>query len=203
MARIWAAPRQSSKGKSSWSGSSGIGRRCGWVHQRWLPDQPIFGSRTPRTNCFVSEPLAHGAVQHAAGAGGIVNAERRAEAVAIVKLGEVPMQVLGRAVLVDAPHPALEDRERALNRVGVDRGIVRVDVLARTVGDDAMLGERPAVAAVSQVLIGHQTRLAADVGEDDGADAGRGHALDHLTANLAGGAVNDAQDGVLVVEAAR
>ena len=55
------------------------------------------------------------------GALGIVHAERDAVVVAEIKLRKIAVQVLLAAVLIDAAHAALEDREIVFNRVGVDR----------------------------------------------------------------------------------
>jgi hypothetical protein len=40
--------------------------------------------------------------------------------VAELEFGQVTMEMVLSAVLIDAAHPALEDREHALNGVGVD-----------------------------------------------------------------------------------
>jgi hypothetical protein len=57
------------------------------------------------------------------------------------------------AVLVDATHPALEDREVALNRVRVDAAVILADVLASRVRDRAMAGELLANLRVELALV--------------------------------------------------
>ena len=47
-----------------------------------------------------------------------MDAKRNAVAVAKIELGEIAVQVLLAAMLVDALHPAFEDREEALDGVG-------------------------------------------------------------------------------------
>jgi hypothetical protein len=61
--------------------------------------------------------------------------------VAELKLSDVAVQVLTAAMLIDALHAALEDREAAFQRVRVD---VVTHILASAVLNDAMLGEAKA-----------------------------------------------------------
>src|SRR3954471_16617710 len=70
----------------------------------------------------IRQPLALHAEKGCLGALAIVHTQRDAVVVAELELGHVAVQVLLVAVLVDALHPALEDREVALDRGGVDRG---------------------------------------------------------------------------------
>ena len=58
--------------------------------------------------------------------------------VAELELGSVAVQVPLGAVLADAPHAPLEDREGTLDRVGVN---VAASVLAAAVADAIVLGE--------------------------------------------------------------
>ena len=50
----------------------------------------------------------------------VFDAESRAAVVAEIELGEVAVQVGLAAMLIDAVHAALEDREHVLDGVGVD-----------------------------------------------------------------------------------
>jgi hypothetical protein len=72
---------------------------------------------------------------------GVLDAKRGAVVVAEIELGKVAVQVLHAAVLIDALDAALEDRELALNRVRVDRAILKADVLALTMAGEAVAGE--------------------------------------------------------------
>ena len=69
---------------------------------------------------MVGEPLTYHTLQRFVGALGIFNSERRAVAVTEIELGEIAVQVLLAAPLIDALHPALEDAEIAFDGVGVD-----------------------------------------------------------------------------------
>jgi hypothetical protein len=79
----------------------------------------------------VGQPLADRAQQRRLGAHGVVHAQPDPVVVAEIELGEVAVEVLLAAVLVDALHAPLGDREVAFRRVGVD---VVADVLAGRVG---------------------------------------------------------------------
>ena len=56
-----------------------------------------------------------------------------------IELRKVAMQMLLRAVLIDAPHASLEDRKAAFNRVRVDGA---ADVFASAVIDRIVARER-------------------------------------------------------------
>src|SRR5690349_4834560 len=67
----------------------------------------------------IGEALADAALYGCVGARHVVNAQRDAMVVPEVELAQIAMQVLLTAVLIDALHTALEDREVALDGVGV------------------------------------------------------------------------------------
>jgi hypothetical protein len=69
---------------------------------------------------LVGRPPALGRLDGRDGAVRVVEVHEGAVVGAEVELRELAVQVLLRAVLVDAPHPALEDREHALDGAGVD-----------------------------------------------------------------------------------
>lgn len=68
----------------------------------------------------IGQALPFNPLHHAAHAFGIFDAHGRAVRVAKIELGKVAMNVLFAAVLVDAVHAALEDREEAFNGVRRD-----------------------------------------------------------------------------------
>lgn len=68
----------------------------------------------------ICEALAFHAPDRGEGAVNITIAKPDAVIVAEIKFGQITMQVLFFTVLIDAFHAALEDRERALNRVGMN-----------------------------------------------------------------------------------
>jgi hypothetical protein len=55
----------------------------------------------------------------------IRNPQRNAVVITEIKFHQIPMKVLLAAVLINALHAALKDAEKALNRVGVDRAILK------------------------------------------------------------------------------
>src|SRR4051794_2790856 len=67
------------------------------------------------------------------------------------------------AVLVNALHPALEDAEIALDRVGVLLGIVEPDILAGRMVDRAVTGVLGAYLGVEAALVRNELALAAGV----------------------------------------
>jgi hypothetical protein len=77
-----------------------------------------FGS-LPLTSPPIGQALALDAAQRRVGTGRVIHAEGGAVIVSEVELGEVAMEVFLAAMMVDATHPALENAEEALERVGV------------------------------------------------------------------------------------
>ena len=92
---------------SIWFSAFGFGF-CGFCHRT-----VSVSSR------LISQALPDDALQRASARCNIVNAELHAIAVAEIKFGQIPMQMLLFAVLIDAFHAALEDRIVALDGVGV------------------------------------------------------------------------------------
>lgn len=86
----------------------------------------------------VGEPLALRATDRGKGAVGIVEAELFAGVVTEIVFGQVPVQVLLFAVLVDAFHSTFEDGEHAFNRVGVN---VAANVLFRAMAHGKVFAE--------------------------------------------------------------
>lgn len=70
-----------------------------------------------------------------------------------LELSKVAVKVLPAAVMIDALHAALEDGERALNGVGVDRAVVAVDVAAEAVkGAPCSANSRPITCVLAPPL---------------------------------------------------
>lgn len=144
------------KSKASWSGScraigvnSGAGGSC------------FGGFATSRS---VGEPLAGSTRQGAGSAFTIFDPKSRAVRVAKIELGEIAMQVPFVAMLVDAPHPALENREKAFNGVGVH---LPAHVFLGAVVDGFVAGELAPDAEIGAPLVGHQRALGIGVREND------------------------------------
>src|SRR5665213_155498 len=94
-----------------------------------------------REGAFAVRPPIHQALAHGAGhdllrALAIIDAEFDAVAVAKIELGNVTVQMLFSAMLVDALHAALEYAVEALGGVGVH---VATAVLAPAVANEIML----------------------------------------------------------------
>ena len=99
----------------------------------------------------VGKALPDDALQCPIGAREIVHAERLAGIVSEIELGEVAVQMLLGAVLIDANHPALEDAKDAFDGVGVD-GVAHV--LADRMLHGAVLGEELIGIAVQSAFVG-------------------------------------------------
>src|ERR1051325_10164381 len=79
----------------------------------------------------IGEPLAGCATDPQPGPLDVIEAELDAMRIAEIKLGQIAVQVRGRDMMVGADHAALEDREIALNRVGV--GVAAYILLDRVI----------------------------------------------------------------------
>ena len=105
------------------------------------------------------------------GALGIFDAKARAVAIAEIELGEIAMQVSFAAMLIDALHAALEDREEAFDGVGVN---VAANVLASGVAHECVSSELGTELGIEAAFVGVQGALARDVANHDVADVGNG-----------------------------
>jgi hypothetical protein len=99
----------SSNGKESCTGSA-YAEASG---QSGLGDSGFF---LLATSPPIGQTLTASSLDRATGALGIVNPELDAVRIAEIEFGEVAMQVLPTAMLVDADHAALEDAEGNLRR---------------------------------------------------------------------------------------
>jgi hypothetical protein len=130
----------------------------------------------------IGEALSARTLDCPAGALGIVNPELDAIRIAEVELGEVAVKVPLGAVLIDAGHSALEDREIAFNGVGVS--IAAHPFLAPVI-DGFVTSEAPADRAVRVRLIGAEMARGVGILHDHAADFARGHILDFHGAGFA------------------
>src|SRR3546814_18719640 len=103
--------------------------------------------------CSSDLTLAHNALHGANRPHSVVHPVRHAIVVPEIELRKIPVQVLLRAVLIHALHAALEDGERALDRVRVDQRVFVIDVLALAVAGEAMAGEVQAEVPIVERLI--------------------------------------------------
>lgn len=72
------------------------------------------------------------------------------------------------AMLIDALHATLEDREKALDGVGVKGGVLARNILPDTLAYKPMIAEVHTQAGVLPRLIGQDTRFTVYVGLKDG-----------------------------------
>ena len=143
---------------------------------------------------LIRQPLTGDAAHHGFHPHPVGEAQLDPMVVAEIELGEVAVEVLLAAVLVDAAHAALEDREHALDGVGVDDA---PDVLAGRVLHRLVGGKLGADLGVEPALIGVQGGLAVDVLGDDLGDmlaVGNGN----VEAADAAATLDQRDDGALV-----
>lgn len=109
------------------------------------------------------------------------------------------MQMVFAAMLIDALHAALEDREEAFDGVGVD---VAANVFVLGMRDEFMRGEILAGATIDTALVGHERAFLGDVGADDRHDIAHAGGIDMEGAGTAT-ALDQRNDRVLVRTATR
>src|SRR5205823_6537105 len=110
----------------------------------------------------------------------IVAAERGTVAVAEIELRQIPVKMLLAAELINAAHPAFEDRKEAFDGVGIG---VAAHILANPVLHRTMLGEVVSKVAIGGRLISHNVALAVEISLNDWQDGRHANALnDHRTA---------------------
>lgn len=123
----------------------------------------------------IHQALSGNALQRLVGAGGIIDAKGDAVRVAKIKFAQVAVQVLLRAVLIDALHAALENRKVAFNGI---RGALATGIFHFLVVHLAVAGEFFANVLVPASSIRHQVAFAADVHADDRQKGRKGGAVD-------------------------
>ena len=136
-------------------------------------------------SCLVRQPLAGKALQGEFGALFVVDAECNAGVLPEVEFGQIPVKMFDVHVLVDADKTALQDAEKAFQRVGMH-------VIARPlefgVIDHFMAGNRRKLVASRR--IGHEAAILMDVATDHGHGAA---VVEHGRADIAA-TLNEAQD---------
>src|SRR5437899_1255287 len=110
-----------------------------------LPLVEVFFARLLQGSSLMSrligEPLALHAEQKNLGAVLIFDAERLAIAIAEIEFSKVAVQVIVPAMLIDALHAALEDREKAFDGVGMHGAIFEGNILSNHVPGETMIGK--------------------------------------------------------------
>jgi len=139
-------------------------------------------------------PVSDSTLDRAAGALGIVNPELDPVAVPEIELSEIAVKVPLRAMLIDADHAALKNREVALDGIGVR---VAAYPFLFAVIDGFVAGEATADRAVHVSLIGAEIAGGVGVLQDDLAHFAGSHGLDLDRAGLAA-ALNEGDDLPLV-----
>ena len=145
------------------------------------------------TSRSIGQATPPSAFQDQVGAGFVIEAELHPMAVAEVELGQIPMQMSFRNVMVNAVDAALENGEVSLDGVGVD---ISAHVFFLLVFDGPMLVEIPADTDVNLMLVGHETAIGVSVFSDDWMQICGSHVGNVESANLPA-ALNKRQDGLL------
>lgn len=146
----------------------------------------------------IRQPLTNDTLQRALSPLAIFNAQLRAVAVAEIKLRNVTVQVLLRAVLVDALHAALEHAVEPLDRVRVR---LAPAIFTSAVTDEIMLSEVLAQGSVLPSLVGHDACAGKDVRLDDRHQVSRLRAV-HMERPSRAATLHQRQNCVLVGKAA-
>jgi hypothetical protein len=147
----------------------------------------------------ISEPLPNNTTKRRLSATHVVDAQRHPVIVAEIEFRQIPVQVLLAGVLVNALHSTLEDAEIALNRVGVDRAVIRVNVFLLAVAHDAMPREVLVKIVVVAAFVVHDAGFLGDVCLKDRHD-GRWLQIVHShRTRLTAGSIQQAQHFHLVV----
>src|SRR5437762_13175368 len=121
---------------------------------------------------LIGEPLALHAEQKNLGAVLIFDAERLAIAIAEIEFSKVAVQVIVPAVLVDALHSALEDREESFDGVGVHAPVSLRNVLLEHVAGEVYPDKHLADAEVLTGFVVHHAGAPVCVGPETGEDVG-------------------------------
>src|SRR6267378_3826866 len=112
------------------------------------------------------------------------------------------MQMIVGAVLVNALHAALKDREEPFDGVGMDSAILAGHILAALVVHHPVILEGFLQQNVVVRVVGHDPRFTGKVLLHYGGDGGRLHIVNNEATGLAAGAINEGEHLVLVVIAA-
>ena len=113
-----------------------------------------------RISRSIGQPLADDTTKGTLGATFILDANRTAMTISEIELCKIAVKMALGTVLINALHATLEDREIALDGVGVN---FAAPVLASAVAHNAMRGKFTANVLVIAGFVGHQARFARQV----------------------------------------
>src|SRR5258708_678475 len=148
---------------------------------------------------LIGEPLALHSLEQNVRAVGIFNPKSNAIAIAEIEFGKIAVQVVVAAMLIDTFHTAFEDREEALDGVGMHGPIFARNVLAKHMTGEAVIREMQAQIFVLSRIISHYARARVDVRLQDGKQGAHLQVIDHDATRFPGAAVDQGQDFVLVL----
>lgn len=134
---------------------------------------------------MAGETLAHDTLEHVVAPLGVGHAKRNAVVIAEVELGKIAVKVMLGAMLVHAVHTALEDRERAVNGVGVNGAVGAVHEIHGRVNGGAEFDKLASDLAVHGRFIDRKAGFAGDVVTHDGRNILRADVVDMKPAALA------------------
>lgn len=143
------------------------------------------------TNCSISQPLALGTHQGEIGPCMIINPQLGPVGIAEVEFSQVSVKMRLADMEVAAVNAPLQDREKALDRVGVN---VVPHVFLGAVVHGFVPGVGPTDVVIDVGLVTDKATVAMGVPRDDWIEVGRGHAWDMEAADLAA-ALNQGHDG--------
>ena len=144
----------------------------------------------------VGKPLPDDALERLISALGITNAKGNPSTIPEIELGKIAVQMPFGAMLVHALHAPLEDAEIAFNRV---RMSLAAPIFALVVANDAVLCEFPSDQRVVGGFVSHHTGLARQVLTHHRSQRTGTHVLDMEGPHLAGIALDQGENLVLVV----
>src|SRR6185437_1885393 len=151
---------------------------------------------------LIGQPPSNRATKQDFGALGIFDAVRLPIVVAEVELGHIALQMIVRAMLIDALHAALEDREEAFDGIGVNVAVHRRNVLALAVVGVAVAMKQLAENLILVRLVGHEVRGARNIFGEERIQGLGLEVIDHDAARLPAIAVDQGQHLELVAGAA-
>src|ERR1700683_1954491 len=112
----------------------------------------------------IGEPLSDNSFHRSRGALHVIYAKPNAVAIAEIELRQIAVQVLFLAVLINALHAALKDREVAFDRVGMHDA---TNVFVGRVSDGLVLPIFVAKLGVAGRFVAHDERFLGDIGLDN------------------------------------
>jgi hypothetical protein len=184
------------KGNLSWRGSS---RQC-HCRLRWRPYRSFLAPI--EQSCFVSQAATLCALQGNRRAVSVIDAKPLASAVAEIKFEQIAMQVRFADVLIHAVNAALQDREKAFNRVSGDDAVtLAAHVFVFAMGDGLVRSKIPADLLERTRFVGHESAFRRRKIVQCRANIVSGY-IGHVDRTRGTAALNQGQDGVHVPAAA-